>query len=361
MCSLALQGYAQNDNQYKEKSKYISVSQYWKEHNILQHMDISLIAGTTGIGLEVSSPIGNYLKVRAGYEFTPRITVNMKFNAMIGDESAATSDKFARMSTLLHEISGYQVEDHINMIGKPTLNNVKLLVDVYPFRKNKHWHFTAGIYWGASKFAYADNDTKAMTSLLSLGMYNRIYEHAIAMEPMVDWTAAGISQEVQQKYHLNIIPTELYDKIKNNGRMGFGLGYFTNDIYGTFEKDVFDMNGRRIHKAGEEGIIHAAGDRYMLEPGSDGMVHVQAKSNALKPYVGFGYGGRLIKGNDDWQISFDAGALFWGGMPDIYTHDGINLMKDVTGIEGQVGNYIDAFKALKVYPVLNLKISRRIF
>ena len=354
-------GVAQNNDQEENKSKYIPVFQYWKEHNIFQHLDVSLNAGTTGIGIEVSSPIGDYLKLRAGYEFTPRVNINMNFNAIIGEKAAATSETFAKMSNFLREFSGYEVDDHINMIGKPTLNNVKLLVDVFPFKNNKHWHFTAGIYWGPSRIAFADNDAKAMTSLLSLGIYNRMWEHAMAMEPMVDWTAAGISPETQQQYHLNIIPTEIYDKIKSYGRMGFGLGYYKNDIYGVYEKDVFDIDGRRIHKAGQEGLLHAAGELYVLEPGSDGMVHVTAKSNPLKPYIGFGYGGRLIKGDDNWQISFDAGALFWGGTPDLYTHDGINLTKDVTGIEGQVGSYIDFFNGLKVYPVLSVKITRTIF
>ena len=45
-------------------SEYIPVFQYWKEHNIFQHLDLSVTAGTTGIGIEASSPLGEYFQLR---------------------------------------------------------------------------------------------------------------------------------------------------------------------------------------------------------------------------------------------------------------------------------------------------------
>jgi hypothetical protein len=91
------------------------------------------------------------------------------------------------------------------------------------------------------------------------------------------------------------------------------------------------------------------------------MVTVTAKSNSFKPYLGFGYGGRMIKNRDDWQVSFDCGAMFWGGTPNLYMHDGINLTEDVENISGQVGTYVDLFSAFKVFPVLSFRITKRIF
>lgn len=43
------------------------------------------------------------------------------------------------------------------------------------------------------------------------------------------------------------------------------------------------------------------------------------------------------------------------------THEGINLAKDVEDIGGKVGSYVDLVKAFKVFPVLNLRITRTIF
>ena len=68
-----------------------------------------------------------------------------------------------------------------------------------------------------------------------------------------------------------------------------------------------------------------------------------------------------MKNRDDWQVSFDAGAMFWGGTPDLYTHDGTNLTKDVENIKGKVGDWVDILGAIKVYPVLSVRFTKTIF
>ena len=75
----------------------------------------------------------------------------------------------------------------------------------------------------------------------------------------------------------------------------------------------------------------------------------------------FGYGGQLLKNDPSWQVSFDCGALFWGGTPRIVTHDGTDLVNDVENVRGKVGDYVDIVKKFKVFPVLNLRITKRIF
>jgi len=317
------------------------VTQYWKEHNIFQHLDISLTAGTTGIGIDVASPVGKYVQLRAGYEFMPRFTKRMEFDLTINGEPAIVYDEqgykqettFTQMNDFLYELTGYDVEDHVDMIGKPTINNFKFLVDVYPFQQNKHWHFTAGFYWGPSRFAYAENAIEFMRTLNAVGIYNQMYNKAVNGEPLIKYE--GVSLEV---------PEELNKKIQDMGRLGFAVGYFKHDI---------------VDNAGN--VIHKTGERYIVEPDARGMVTVTAKSNSFKPYLGFGYGGRMIKNRDDWHVSFDCGAMFWGGTPDLYMHDGINLTKDVENVSGKVGTYVDLFSALKVFPVLSFRITKRIF
>lgn len=330
------------DSGAQESAKtYIPVTQYWKEHNIFQHLDISLTAGTTGIGIDVASPVGKYVQLRAGYEFMPRFTKRMKFDLTINGEPAIVYDEqgykqettFTQMNDFLYQFTGYDVEDHVDMIGKPTINNFKFLVDVYPFQQNKHWHFTAGFYWGPSRFAYAENAIEFMRTLNAVGIYNQMYNKAVNGEPLIKYE--NVSLEV---------PEELNKKIQDMGRLGFAVGYFKHDI---------------VDNAGN--VIHKAGERYIVEPDDRGMVTVTAKSNSFKPYLGFGYGGRLVKNRDDWHVSFDCGAMFWGGTPDLYMHDGINLTKDVENVSGKVGTYVDLFSALKVFPVLSFRITKRIF
>lgn len=353
-------------SQYGEllgSSRNVSMFQYWKEHDIFQHLDVSLTAGTAGVGLEVSSPIGEYVRLRAGYEFMPRFEKSMQFELTIGGQPARKYDSngnrvettFDRLKDMLYDFTGYDINDHVDMIGKPTVSNAKLLVDVYPLKHNKHWHVTAGVYWGPSEFAMAVNSTEAMVSLLSVGIYNRMYEKALNNEPIINPEHFGLPDV--GNYSID----GLNQKLIQYGRLGFTVGYYKNDVYATYKADVKDDAGTVIHQKGETYLLHKAGDRYILEPDADGLVRVKGKSNALKPYVGFGYEGRLVRNRDDWKVAVDCGAMFWGGTPDLYVHDGINLTKDLTDVSGQVGTYVDMFKAFKVYPVLGIRFTKTIF
>ena len=95
-------------------SEYIPVAQYWKEHNIFQHLDLSVSAGTTGIGIDLASPIGEYFQLRAGFDYMPRFTAKMKFDVMIGDQPARQYDangnriesSFDRMQKMLYDFTG---------------------------------------------------------------------------------------------------------------------------------------------------------------------------------------------------------------------------------------------------------------
>jgi hypothetical protein len=53
--------------------------------------------------------------------------------------------------------------------------------------------------------------------------------------------------------------------------------------------------------------------------------------------------------------------MFWGGAPSLYTADGVNLVKDVKGIEGKAGNYVSLMSKLKAYPTIGVRIIKNIF
>lgn len=343
----------------KNRSMFVPVLQYWKEHDIFQHLDVSLTIGTPGIGLEVSSPVTEWAQLRLGYEFMPRFTKTMGFDMTINGQPARSYDeegnrqetRFDKLKEFMYSFTGFDIDDHVEMIGKPTLNNFKLLVDVFPFKDNQKWknlHFTAGFYWGSSKFAEAVNSTEAMVSLVSAGIYNKMYESAKNGDPLISFdpnqfpTLQGVAIDM---------PEPVRNKFIDYGDMGFVVGYFTHDIA--------DEKGKK------------KGDPYIVEPDEDGMVRVTARSNSFKPYLGFGYGGNMLKKRDDWKISFDCGMMIWGGTPELTVYHGlklpngsyrnVSLTDDVENISGQVGTYVDLFKAFKVFPVLSLRITKRIF
>jgi len=366
MTSLGIPGMAQTETTQQvpvlneKHSEYIPVAQYWKEHNIFQHLDLSVSAGTTGIGIDLASPIGEYFQLRAGFDYMPRFTAKMKFDVMIGDQPARQYDangnrietSFDRMQVMLHDFTGVTADDHVDMIGKPTMNNVKLLLDFFPFKNNKHWHVTAGFYWGPSKFAEAVNSTESMNSLIALSIYNNLYDKS-NIHINGDENGNHPPQYILQVPDPDdpdgkMMPVSLDPQIEQRilafGRMGFHLGDYARDIYGS--------NGE---------LLHAKGDPYIMEGDDNNMVKVTAKSNSFKPYLGIGYRGRLVKNRDDWKISVDAGVMFWGGKPDLYLHDGINLTEDITNIKGQVGDYVDLFKKFTVFPNLSVRFTKTLF
>ncbi len=334
----------------------LSTESWFKKNKVFQNLDVSVTAGTTGIGIDVASKIGDYVQLRAGYEYMPRFHKSIYFPIEVGGEPARKYDadgnriesRFDRLSKALTQVTGFEVQDEVEMIGKPTVNNFKFLVDVFPFKQNKHWHFTAGFYWGPSEFAYAENSTQAMMSLLAVGMYNQLHYKITNNLSIYDGVTPDILKEKKAVF-------------EEYGRMGFPLGQYTHDVYGYYPRTEYGKYGKVIHEAGEYGLLHSKGDTYMMEPDTDGMVKVSARSNSFKPYLGFGYGGRLLKNRDDWHVSFDAGAMFWGGTPDLITHDGTNLTQDIENVSGKVGDWIDFLGGIKVYPVLSVRFTKTIF
>lgn len=276
-----------------------------------EHLDIGVTLGTTGVGIDVATPISEQFRVRAGFSFVPEFDVKMNFgmNGENGSDFNSMADKFA-------ELTGLAIDDNIDMIGQPNIYNGNLLVDFFPI-KNVNFHVTAGFYCGSSKIASACNTVEDMATLVSASMFNNIYEKVEAGEPIFG--------------DVYLTP-ELEEKILENGRMGVHLG------------DRVDT-----------------GEPYIMEPDENSTIKVDIFVNSFKPYLGVGYGGKLAKNNDCVRIAFDAGVMFWGGAPKMVTHDGVDLVRDVENVGGKVGEYVSIAKSIQVYPVLNLKISFRVF
>lgn len=309
--------------------------------NMFNHLDLGVTLGTTGIGLDAAMPVGDYVKLRTGFEVMPRFNYNMNFGVESFDGTGTSIDQstFNRMAEVLYGLTGFKVDQNVTMKGKPTMWNFKFMVDVYPFKNNKHWHFTAGFHWGPSKIAEAVNAQEDSPSLFAVGMYNHIYDVAYA-DWVLDIPTPLIETETTGAVYLD---PSMEKTILSMGRMGIPIGKYSHDM------------------TDAQGNVHKQGETYYMQPNENSMVTVDARTNSFKPYLGVGYEGRLIKGNDNYKIGFDAGLMFWGGTPSIITHDGMDLANDVEDINGKVGDYVKLIKGVKVFPVLNLRITRTIF
>ena len=277
-------------------------------------LEIGVNASTLGIGFDFATPINDYLSLRGGYTFMPKFTLSMEFGVGIEEGTPAVGEgevvesKFDKMASIVEGLTGSKVNDHVTMLAEPTMNNFKLLVDVHPFN-NKHWRFTTGFYAGPSTIARVSNSAEDMPTLYAANMFNNMYDKAIIDEPVISWNGMDLyAGEALLEY----------------GRLGFAVGN------------------------------RADGTVYKMEPNEYCMVGVEAKTNAFKPYLGFGYSG----GNGKTHLNLDCGLLLWGGAPDIITHDGTNLTRDITNIEGQMGKYMDLARRFTMFPMLSIGISR---
>ena len=324
-----------------------AIKEYFKKY--WRHLEVSASLGTTGVGIDVSTPVYDNVCLRTGFSYTPRFEVPMTFGIQVGNDPATSASKFAKMSSVLHDLTGNPVTDHVEMIGKAKMWNWNLLVDVYPLKQNKHWRVTAGFFLGPSNVAEAFNKTESMASLVAVSIYNNMYnklhgktKKELYQLNLIDLSVLGESYaDIKLDYNLLLKLQQGFDAA---GRMGVHLG--------TYVRDVVDENGN---------VIHKKGDSYLMTPDEDNMVKADMKVNAFKPYIGFGYEGRLIKGNDRLNVGVDAGIMLWGGKPSLLTHDGTDLINDVDGITGKVGDYVDIMSSMPVFPVANVRFTYTIF
>lgn len=349
-----------------------------------KHLDLGVELGTTGIGLQLSTPLTSFARLRTGFTYMPGIEVPMNFGIQVGDNPEKSKSKFDKLSRLIYDNFGMTVKDNVEMLGKASnFWNWNVIVDFYPLKNNKHWHISGGFYLGPSRIAKAYNSTEDMQSLLAVNIYNSMYGKFVNdrinyyMEQGSDHYIPEIIYEIKlfdfsamgDKYeNLSNDPTMLqmlYNKFKDSGEMGIHVGNYVNDVL--YPEDVYteiddgegNMTQVLVHKAGD--VLHKAGDPYIMKPDVTGMVKADLRVNTFKPYIGIGYEGNLSKKDDRWKIGVDCGVLFWGGSPSVKTHEGVDLIYDVKDISGKVGSYVDAIEKFKVYPMLNVRFTRRLF
>lgn len=313
--------------------------------NQVSHIELGVTLGTTGIGFDVAIPATDKVWLRTGFSYMPKVEVPMTFDVQAlqeGEDPANSQSNFNKMADVLYNITGYQAKPEVEMLGKPNFWHWNFMVDVFPFENNPHWHATVGFFLGPSKVAEAYNRTECMPSLMSVNIYNRMYDklHGKTLRELVKEPLFNIPGLEDFGTDPELL-LELQKRLDNYGRMGIWLGNYKQG-----EED-------------EEGTIRH--NPYMMDPDENCMVSAEMRVNAFKPYLGIGYEGRLIKDENRLSIGFDAGILLWGGTPHLKTHDGTDLIHDVENVLGKVGDYANAIEKFKVFPLLNLRVAYKLF
>ena len=291
---------------------------------LFNHLAIGIGIGTEGASLDLALPIGHYVQLRAGMSYLPSIKLTKHFDA--SQTGSTGTSNFDSITSILHDITGLQFDEQIDMKATTQLWNGKILVDVFPFRK-KNWFFSIGLYVGPKQVMHIENAAEDMGTLIALSTFNNIYnkvEDAVAND-----TPAQIFGDIS-------LTPQMMDQILSMGRLGIAVGTYKH----TSES-------------------HQAGDIYNMIPDENGMIKLDVRSNIVRPYVGFGYRTAISRDKRSF-FSVDAGILCWGTLKMI-THDGTDLIKEIDVTNPMLKRYTDAVNHLKVYPSVNIRFTRQIF
>ncbi len=288
--------------------------------------ELSLAGGTTGVELELGTSLSKWARVRGGFQYMPNFTVGMDFNMTAFSDGVVNDGNFNKISTLMKDLTGFEIDRNVRMNCNPTFYNVKFLADFYPFaNKGKSlssWHITAGFYAGSSRVGKAVNAMSEMPALVMVSMYNNLYDHATApdfVETIIDkplfgsiYLAPDAAEAIQQK-------------LLESGRLGMRCGDYPD------------------------------GTPYVMEPDKDGTVSANAYVNSFKPYVGIGVDQALAP-KSHFTLGFDAGAMFWGGSPTVETHEKV-VLNNLSRLPSQISSRMNDMTVFKAYPVLNLRLA----
>lgn len=121
------------------------------DYGYFNSLGLGLSVSTVGVGLEVSTPIGNYLALRGGVSFMPKFTVTDEVNA-----------------DLKGVPQGYPQSAEVELEGSTKRTTGELLLNLYPFRSNGFF-VAAGASFGGDKFVQITGHSYELHQLIAAG------------------------------------------------------------------------------------------------------------------------------------------------------------------------------------------------
>ena len=121
------------------------------DYGYFNSLGLGLSISTVGVGLEVSTPIGNYLALRGGVSFMPKFTVTDEVNA-----------------DLKGVPQGYPQSAEVELEGSTKRTTGELLLNLYPFRSNGFF-VAAGASFGGDKFVQITGHSDELQQLIAAG------------------------------------------------------------------------------------------------------------------------------------------------------------------------------------------------
>ncbi|MBQ7691502.1 MAG: hypothetical protein IJT30_10000 [Muribaculaceae bacterium] len=123
------------------------------DNNVFNHLSVGANVGTNGVGLDLAVPATNFMALRVGYNWFPKIKYKTSLNLINYPTTG-----------------GYTFPNEFMVQGQPNNNTAHALVDVYPFGENG-FHITLGAYFGKQSIVDVHNVNNG--ELIDVYAYNK--------------------------------------------------------------------------------------------------------------------------------------------------------------------------------------------
>lgn len=141
---------------------------------VFNHLGADLSLSTTGIGIELSSPITDYVQMRAGVSFMPGFSFNSDFDANV------------RVADTANPGQTLEETDKVQVKGSLARTQGDIIFNVYPFGKRNSFFVAAGAYFGgksivklkghSDRVAQLQADGTLQTGYIEVGDYKVNFE-----------------------------------------------------------------------------------------------------------------------------------------------------------------------------------------
>lgn len=168
------------------------------------HIDFAVTGGTGGIGFDFATPMTDWARLRMGGEFRPLAKYGARFGMEVaqGLSDDENKSRYERLATMMESFTGYKPENSVLMQGQLGMNHFKMLVDIFPFKNNRHWYATVGFYYGNDELIEAKNTPESMNTLTAVTIYNTMYKRALANQNPIDLSSVPGSGNVKLEAYI---------------------------------------------------------------------------------------------------------------------------------------------------------------
>ena len=202
----------------------------------------------------------------------------------------------------------------------------------------------------------------------------------------------GFSQDVKdffQEWFPEALPNKrMPDKIDFDGKLKFSAGHLLFDVY-PFKNSSFHVTAGAYLGGKELVNMDTSGDQilleaiyaynhseireewglgklgvklgnFFLEPDKNGVIKTSVEVNALRPYIGIGFG-RAIPTKHRFACNFDLGLQFWG-TPKVYLEgDNGKTRLEKSDLDPESAKALKKLSETTFWPVLNVRCAYRLF